>query len=669
MGKRFLILLVLYSCLSTMPFANTNSYVSTFFMGYRAFAAQPLKINSINFDNSDSIIFLGTSANENPDDIKITKKILSEPDRIFFDIENAIITFPNSTYELKHSRLEKLRIAQNSVNPNIVRIVIWEAKNYDASQIKVLKIKNNIIIKLNSEIPLPKYLTQVYRETSTSAVDYYDKAVVIAEERPKIEVSDEIFNQVQQAFKNEDKELVRPNIEQKQAKLKSRFFLENIIPKNGNIFLSGIGVINIEKSFILSEPSRIVFDLPNTIVLQELRNKEIKLSETETVKIGQFEPSKARIVIQTPTPELYMPVYSSNLQTLLIANANKLSGINLTNTLSELSYFKEQKINASTNLINITFTNPIVYSLKRENGFINMTIYNLANFNTTSFNELSAANKTGFNAKQLGANKYKLSFPVKAQTLTDCYESLNATQLRFVFTTKPTAIIKKDNEDEEKVRPQGDIKPIKIDKNSLTKQKPAKLSKKQQAILNKVKNKIIILDPGHGGNDTGAMRGNVLEKDLTLSIALKVKQELKEMGFKNVIMTRAVDKTLSLADRVEIANNNNADIFVSIHINSSVKSEVNGIETHYYSERGCEVAKVIHKEMISNVSAADRGLFKSKFYVINHTEAPAVLLELGFISNEQERTSLMSDTRQFASAKAIADGIYDYLTEQIKNGK
>ena len=177
MGKRFLILLVLYSCLSTMPFANTNSYVSTFFMGYRAFAAQPLKINSINFDNSDSIIFLGTSANENPDDIKITKKILSEPDRIFFDIENAIITFPNSTYELKHSRLEKLRIAQNSVNPNIVRIVIWEAKNYDASQIKVLKIKNNIIIKLNSEIPLPKYLTQVYRETSTSAVDYYDKAV------------------------------------------------------------------------------------------------------------------------------------------------------------------------------------------------------------------------------------------------------------------------------------------------------------------------------------------------------------------------------------------------------------------------------------------------------------------------------------------------------------
>ena len=105
-----------------------------------------IKINSINFDNSDSIIFLGTSGSDETTDIKITKKILTEPDRVFFDIENAVITFPNSTYEIKNSRLTQVRIAQNSVNPNIVRIVIWNSPNYDTSQIKVLKIKNNIII-------------------------------------------------------------------------------------------------------------------------------------------------------------------------------------------------------------------------------------------------------------------------------------------------------------------------------------------------------------------------------------------------------------------------------------------------------------------------------------------------------------------------------------------
>ena len=169
-----------------------------------------LKINNINFDNSDSIIFLGTSAPDDFVDIKITKKVLSEPNRIFFDIENAIITFSNSTYELKNSRLTKVRIAQNSIEPKIVRLVIWNADNYDASNIKLLKIKNNLIIKLSNEIPLQKYLTQIYKETKESSVEYYDKVTVIQEEKQEPETqttieSDEIFDKVQKAFKETKK--------------------------------------------------------------------------------------------------------------------------------------------------------------------------------------------------------------------------------------------------------------------------------------------------------------------------------------------------------------------------------------------------------------------------------------------------------------------------------
>ena len=73
---------------------------------------------------------------------------------------------------------------------------------------------------------------------------------------------------------------------------------------------------------------------------------------------------------------------------------------------------------------------------------------------------------------------------------------------------------------------------------------------------------------------------------------------------------------------------------------------------------------MIHEELMNNIEAFDRGLFKSKFYVINHTEAPAVLLELGFISNEQERSLLTSEKRQQTSAEAIADGIAKYLMEK-----
>ena len=659
-----------------MPQSNNGNIFASFFIN-KVYAQENLKINSINFDNSDSIIFLGTSGSDDEVNHNITKKVLTEPDRIFFDIENAVTTFPNSTFELKNSRLTKVRIAQNSVEPNIVRIVIWNNPNYDASQIKVLKIKNNIIIKLSNEIPIQQYLTQTYKETKTSAIEYYEKAVAIPEEPQTIAESDEIFNKVQEAFKAGEDELVRPNIEQKQARLKSRFFLEKVLPKNGNILLSGIGVINVEKPMFLTEPTRIVYDLPNTIVLQELRDKELKLSDTETVRIGQFEPSKARIVIKTETPNLYSPIYSTNLQTLLIANENNLAGVNIANSLTELSYFKEQNVNPTTDVVNIMFSNPVIYSVKKENGYLNVIFYNLNNFNTDSFNAIASANKTGFFAKRLSANTYKISFPISDDKLADCYETLNACQLRFVFTKIPTAIVPQQTKEEnpssivfpirkpsEKTETKKDNSFSELFERQLSKiEKPKKKKTDKDQVSLKIKNKVVVIDAGHGGLDTGALRGSVLEKDITLDIALKVREILQERGMKKVVMTRTGDTTLSLADRVDIANSKKANIYVSIHVNASVKSEIKGIETHYYTEKGYDVAQVIHKELMDTVNAEDRGLFKSKFYVINHTEAPAVLLELGFISNEQERNSLTSKKRQTNSAQAIADGIINYLME------
>ena len=669
MIQKLLILFFINLFLAFAPLYTKYGENSAFLQS--VYAAQDIKINSINFDNSDSIIFLGTSTVEDSAEIKITKKQLTEPDRIFFDIENAIITFPNAVYNIKNSRLQQVRIAQNSTEPNIVRIVIYKSHDYNSSEIKVLKFKNNIIIKLSNEIPLQPYLTQIYRETSKSAIDYYDKTVVIPEEKTE---SDEIFQKVQQAFKEDDNELVRPNIEQKQARLKSRFFLEKAVIQNGNLLISGIGVINVKKPIILSDPSRVVYDLPNTIVLQELRNKEFKLAENTTFKIGQFEPSTARIVITTSTPNIYIPIYSSDLQSITIANKNNTSLVKYTTPLAKLTYFKEQNINTETDVINIIFTNPIVYSLKRENNGINAIIYNLTEFDTNSFNKVAQENKTGFIAKQLSSNTYQIFFPASSNILVDCYETLNAQQLRFVFTKqkqmeKPLLVeppresttIRKPVIPESKLNSEDLSDNIKNKKPVIKKDK--KQSKAETERIKKIKNKTIIIDPGHGGNDTGAMRYGVLEKNLTLDIALKVRDILKEKGFKKIIMTRSVDKTLTLQDRVDIANSNNADIYVSIHINASVKSEINGIETHYYSQNGYNVAKVMHKELISKIDALDRGLFKSKFYVINHTEAPAVLLELGFISNDKERNSMQSEKRQTDSAQAIAEGIINYLTE------
>ena len=178
MIQRIIVLIFIY-LLIPLAIGTFNNNCSTCAVIQKACAEESLKINSINFDNSDSIIFLGTSGNSDTAETKITKKTLTNPDRVFFDIENAIITFPNSSYELKNSRLTNLKIAQNSTNPDVVRIVINNSPNYNTSQIKVLKIKNNIIIKLSNETPLQQYLTQTYKETKGTSVEYYDKTVVI----------------------------------------------------------------------------------------------------------------------------------------------------------------------------------------------------------------------------------------------------------------------------------------------------------------------------------------------------------------------------------------------------------------------------------------------------------------------------------------------------------
>ena len=126
-------------------------------------------------------------------------------------------------------------------------------------------------------------------------------------------------------------------------------------------------------------------------------------------------------------------------------------------------------------------------------------------------------------------------------------------------------------------------------------------------------------------------------------------------------MTRDEDETVSLQDRVAISENISPDVFVSIHVNSSNSDSPTGLETHYYKDNSLTLAKNVHASLLNHVNSKDRGLFKSKFYVINHTTAPAILVEIGFISSPIERAQLVSESRKQATAKAITEGIDDYF--------
>lgn len=175
---------------------------------------------------------------------------------------------------------------------------------------------------------------------------------------------------------------------------------------------------------------------------------------------------------------------------------------------------------------------------------------------------------------------------------------------------------------------------------------------------------LIVLDAGHGGTDPGAQRGDVQEKELTLGIVGKLKRELESRGLK-VRLTRAEDTYVSLEDRVKITNSLQPDAFVSVHINSlETNNHTTGIETYYQNEQSKDLAKLIHNALVTGLNAPDRGVRKARFYVINHTPVPAILAEVGFISNKEERDKLISSDYQRQVAASLADGVMLYLSER-----
>lgn len=175
--------------------------------------------------------------------------------------------------------------------------------------------------------------------------------------------------------------------------------------------------------------------------------------------------------------------------------------------------------------------------------------------------------------------------------------------------------------------------------------------------------KTIVIDPGHGGSDAGAAREGITEKDINLSIALKVQQLLQEKGV-NVVMTRVNDTKVSLETRVQMSNDSRADLFVSIHQNALEDHVTYGIETWFEkaSAESKQLAEVVQSSVSESTNGKDRGTkSRHSLYVLQNTKAPAVLVECGFISSDTERSLLQDDTYQGAIAEGIVKGIEKYF--------
>ncbi len=175
----------------------------------------------------------------------------------------------------------------------------------------------------------------------------------------------------------------------------------------------------------------------------------------------------------------------------------------------------------------------------------------------------------------------------------------------------------------------------------------------------------VVIDAGHGGNDLGGTWGQVYEKHLALDTALRLERYLKMLGFR-VVMTRREDEFLRLSERVAIANRYPNAVFVSVHVNKASRESAAGIETFYYSAESQRLGATIQNRMVNRPHVEDRGLKYAKYHVLRNARIPAVLAEIGFVSNRGDRSRLKMGRYRDEIALAIANGINAYRASRYQ---
>ncbi|WP_340007803.1 N-acetylmuramoyl-L-alanine amidase [Paenibacillus sp. FSL K6-0276] len=174
----------------------------------------------------------------------------------------------------------------------------------------------------------------------------------------------------------------------------------------------------------------------------------------------------------------------------------------------------------------------------------------------------------------------------------------------------------------------------------------------------------IVIDAGHGGKDPGAsgVSGNY-ERAYTLALSNKVFDLLQQEPMFEAYMTRTDDTFVDLDDRINFASDLDADAFVSIHGNTYTDPDVHGTETYYYAEDSSPFANEVHEHLVEAAGFKDRGVRKEGWKVLKESDNLAILLEVGFLTNQSDETNMINDSHQDRTAQGIVKGIKKYFAD------
>ncbi len=616
------------------------------------------KLKPLCFDTSASLLFIPTQASSKSnisDNLTITKS--KENNCVTIDITSATTLPQPANLFFSEGDLKEVQIVTNM--NNTVKLSLYFKDNYNLANLKIGNVNNNLCIAIKPLQPYGmNYYLNTYSEDSDSSKDYKETLIVTSRSIEKTspvsnsKVSKNAFNEINQAFINSNYQSaeVYTNYEvineTQNHVLRSKYYINNLTT-NGKLFtVSGVGIASFEKQFLLNNPSRMIFDIPNSTLKSELHNKELELTNGDKIKIAQFSPTTTRLVVTSKNAPQYIPVYFADSQKALITAPQNLMTSDLPAQKTNIIKTSYQKAGKDNNLI-FEFDKPLSYSIKRTSDRLYIYFLNAEKFNETNFN--NTIKSTPYNQTTINIMKntgIRLSLPMLTKGDLKTYISPEGRVFKISFEEIKPPAPKTAETDLQKVK------------------------KKEGTIISTPKfnnpkgSRVIVLDAGHGGRDCGCTKEGIYEKDITLDVCDRLQTILRKKGFK-VYMTRTNDTYVSLEDRALFNQSINPAVFVSVHVNSCNDSSPKGIETHYYTDDSLDLGVAVNKALTKKIHyTTNRGLLRSRFYVINHTAVPAILVEIGFISNTEERNSLITPQRKQQTAEGIAEGIIEYFNSQ-----
>lgn len=394
--------------------------------------------------------------------------------------------------------------------------------------------------------------------------------------------------------------------------------------------------LRVKNRFLLTEPNRLVLDLENSVLRSKTLMNPMEpqaSNEVRQIRLGQFDESTVRIVIEGLSPERYEAIYTGSDHSLLTIcpySTNAITKLSANTRIGRVESIDLSRQNGTT-VLRLEASAPIVHRFVKKDDRVVLDLLN------------ATANPTPIT---VDSSKYP---EVARMHLEPLMQGQPNSKLAITLASPNVRVTPSISEN-------GKVLELTLAQEAG--------SIALGAAGNAPFPARVVLDAGHGGKDLGANRDGVNEKDLNLTLAHMVREALEAKGIK-VYMTRSTDVFLPLPEITAITNRIKPDLFISIHHNASVNPALHGIETYYYTPQSLALAKRVHARKINAVQAKDGGVKRAMFYVIHHTNVPAILCEVGYISNPDERNALQTYERRIKTARAIADGVVDYLKASV----